>query len=156
MVEPQPEAPFNRGPFLSAAFLCEKVLREQDGVSSAIRIIDRVNRQATGQEAPDTMEPFAYEINLYLAFKSGAARGPLPLEIRLDKPSGDSSEPFRQTLNFEGDDERGVNVITLLQMQIDLPGLYWFDVHLDGHRVTKIPMRVVYDPQVMQTNASPG
>ncbi len=29
------------GPFLQAAFICEKVLTEADGTVSAIRIIDR-------------------------------------------------------------------------------------------------------------------
>ena len=30
------------GPFLQSALICEKVLQEQDGVLSAIRIIDRI------------------------------------------------------------------------------------------------------------------
>ena len=40
--------PFDQGPYLSAALLCEKVLEEKDGVKSAIRIIDRVTRTVTG------------------------------------------------------------------------------------------------------------
>lgn len=36
------------GPFLSAALLCEKVLVEQDGIKSAIRIIDRVTHAVLG------------------------------------------------------------------------------------------------------------
>ena len=33
--------PFERGPYLSAALLCERVPREGDGVKSALRISDR-------------------------------------------------------------------------------------------------------------------
>ena len=62
-----------RGPYLSAAFLCEKVLEEKDGVKSAIRIIDRVTRTAVGPNPPMEMEPFQYNIVLLLKFKSGLA-----------------------------------------------------------------------------------
>ena len=34
------------GPFVAAAFICERVLREVDGVLSAMRIIDRVTIKA--------------------------------------------------------------------------------------------------------------
>ena len=53
--------PFNRGPYLAVAVFCEKVLVERDGVTSAIRLVDRVNRSAVGPESPEVMEPFDYE-----------------------------------------------------------------------------------------------
>ena len=151
-----PPWPFGQGPFLSAAILCEKVLIEQDGVASAIRIVDRVTQQVSSPQPPDPMEPFEHELTLYLTFKSGAARGPINLEIRLQKPSGESPAPMFQTLNFEGDDERGVNVINKFQIRIEMPGLYWFDVYLEGHRITRIPLRVIYLPQVTQTYGISG
>ena len=40
--------PFATGPYLEAAFFCEKVLQEIDGTKSAIRIVDRINRQIPG------------------------------------------------------------------------------------------------------------
>ena len=135
---------FSQGPFLAAAFLCEKVLIEQDGVTSAIRIIDRVNHTVTGPEPPEVMEPFNHQLTLLVSFKAGSARGPMQLEIRMEKPSGTSPAPTRQTVNFEGDDERGVNVVANMGLRFDVPGLYWFDVFLDRHRVTRIPLRVVY------------
>ena len=153
---PDVSGAFDQGPFLSAAILCEKVLIEQDGVASAIRIVDRVTQQVSGPQPPDAMEPFEHELTLYLTFKSGAARGPFRLEIRLQKPSGESPAPFTQTLNFEGDDERGVNIINRFQIRVEMPGLHWFDVYLEGHRITRIPLRVIYLPQVMQTYGLPG
>ena len=155
MVEASSIEPFNQGPHLAAAFLCEKVLREADGVVSAIRIVDRVNHTVVGPNPPEEMEPFDYEFTLFISFKAGSARGPMALEIRAQKPSGTSSSPFRQTVNFEGDDERGVNVIGSLKLRLDMAGLHWFDVFLDGHRVTRIPLRVVYLPQITQA-ANPG
>ena len=150
------EQPFNQGPYLSAAFFCERVLTERDGVASAIRIVDRVNRTVIMPDPPDVMEPFDYQLFLFVSFKAGKARGPMPLEIRMEKPSGTSPRPSRQTVNFEGDDERGVNVIAEMTMRLDVAGLYWFDVQLDGQRVTRIPLRVVYLPQISQTSVPPG
>jgi hypothetical protein len=40
------------GPYIGAAFLCEKILQEKDGVLSAIRIVDRITHSAVGPEAP--------------------------------------------------------------------------------------------------------
>jgi len=146
---------FGQGPYLAAAFLCEKTLQEADGVISAIRIVDRVNHTVAGLNPPEEMEPFDYELTLFVAFKSGSARGPMLLEIRMEKPSGTSASPFRSTLNFEGDDERGVNVVAILKLRLDISGLHWIDVFLDRHRVTRIPLRVVYLPRITQA-ATPG
>ena len=138
--------PFQQGPFLNAAVLCEKILQETDGVVSPIRIVDRLTIQARGENSPSEMAPFSQQLTLLLAFKSGDARGPLSLEVRLQKPSGESPTPLSQSLNFEGDDDRGVNFLTKLDLQLEMPGLYWFDISLDGHRVTRIPLRVIYLP----------
>jgi len=146
---------FNQGPHLAAAFLCEKILKEADGVISAVRIVDRINHTAVGPNPPEEMQPFDHELTLYVSFKAGSARGPIPLEIRMQKPSGATASPFRSTLNFEGDDERGVNVVAIMKLHLETPGLHWFDVFLGGHRVTRIPLRVVYLPQITQI-ATPG
>ncbi len=137
---------FERGPFLSAAFLCEKVLVEQDGVKSAIRIIDRVTHQVPGPNPPQQMQPFIYNMVLFLRFKSGEARGPHSLRITMIKPSGESPAPSQQVVHFEGEDDRGNDIVVNLLIQLELPGLYWFEVHLEDVRVTKIPFRVIYVP----------
>lgn len=146
---------FSQGPFLGAAFLCEKVLREADGVISAIRIVDRINRSTIGPELRKEMEPFDHNLFLLLMFKSGSARGGMELIIRLEDPSGASKSPLTQTINFEGDDERGTNVVADLRLRIEMAGLHWFDIVLDDVRVTRIPLRVVYLPQVRRTRGQP-
>ena len=90
---------FSQGPFLSAAFLCDKILIERDGVVSAIRLVDRVNQTVTGPEPSEVMEPFDYQLTLFVSFKAGSTRGPMQLEIRMEKPSGTSPAPTRQTVN---------------------------------------------------------
>ena len=141
---------------MSAAFLCEKVLSETDGVKSAIRIIDRVTRTVFDPTPPETMAPFDYSVTLFVRFKSGAARGPMNLEVRFSKPSMESPSPFRQTVNFEGEEDRGVDIVGQIRIRFDQPGLHWFDVNLDGVRLTRIPLRVIYIPQITQTSEPRG
>ena len=144
---------FESGPYLSAAFLCEKVLKEENGVKSAIRIVDRVTRTVVLPQPPQTMEPFDYQIFLFLRFKSGSARGPMSLKVRIIKPSGESPTPIEQTINLEGEDDRGIDIVGNMNLKLELAGLYWFDVFLDGDRITRIPLKIVYLPQVRQTGS---
>ena len=84
------------------------------------------------------------ELTLLLRFKSGSARGTYPLEIRLEKPSGESVMLGSQTVMFEGEDDRGTDVVVNLSLRIEFTGLYWFDIYLDNIRVTRVPLRIVY------------
>jgi hypothetical protein len=148
--------PFEQGPYLSAAFLCEKVLEERDGVKSAIRIVDRVTRTAIGPSPPETMEPFDYDATLLIKLKSGWARGPFPLQVRLVKPSGASPRPLQQTVYFEGEEDRGIDIVVNMRIKFDITGIYWIQVYLGDVRLTQIPLRVIYMPQVRQIYGPSG
>jgi hypothetical protein len=144
---------FERGPFLSAALLCETVLVEQDGVKSAIRIIDRVTRTAVGSNPPSDMEPFSYQIKLLLKFKSGWARGVHKVKIQPAKPSGELMPELVRSVLFEGEEDRGVDMIIDTRLKLDQTGIYWIYIYLNDELVTQIPLRVVYIPQVRQIPA---
>ena len=148
--------PFEQGPYLLAAFLCEKVLEERDGVKSAIRIIDRVTRTAIGPSPPEEMEPFDYEATLLIKLKSGRASGSYPLEVRLVKPSGESPTPLHQTVYFEGEEDRGIDIVVNMRVKFDITGIYWFQVYLGDVCLTQIPLRVIYMPQVRQIYGPSG
>jgi hypothetical protein len=137
---------FPDGPYLSAAFLCERLLEEKDNVKSAIRIVDRIVRTATGPTPPQEMEPFDHELTLFVSFKSGWARGPFELRITGVKPSGDSTPLHQGMLHFEGEEDRGVELAARMMMRINQTGIHWFEVDLDGTRVSRIPLRVIYNP----------
>ncbi|MBA7596043.1 hypothetical protein ES703_07023 [subsurface metagenome] len=142
--------PFERGPYLLAAFICEKVLEEKDGVKSAIRIIDRVTRTVVDPSPPEKMEPFDHELTLLIKLKSGNARGVYPIQVRLVKPSGESPTPFAQNVLFEGEEDRGVDIVMNMKVRFDQTGIYWFHIYLGDVRLTQIPFRVNYVPQVRQ------
>lgn len=144
------ELPFKDGPYLLVACLCEKVLEEKDGVKSAIRIIDRLERTAVGPSPPKEMEAWEHDLTLLIRMKSGMARGAYPLEIRLVKPSGESPTPMTQTVYFEGEEDRGIDVVGHMRIKFDMTGVYWFQIKLGEVRLTQIPLRVIYLPQVRQ------
>lgn len=133
------------GPYLTMAVLCERVLQEQDGVLSAIRIIDRITQSAEGPGAPDEMPPFPIQLTALLSFKSGEARGRRKVTLRPEDPSGHQLKGAEMPLLFEGED-RGMNVILQIGLVAEYEGLYWIDVLLDQERVTRMPLRVIYAP----------
>ena len=141
---------FERGPYLSAALLCEKVLDEKDGVKSAIRIIDRVTRTYVGPNPPAEMEPFNYNVVLLIKFKSGWARGVHTVKIQTAKPSGELAPPIINSVLFEGEEDRGVDIVGNMVIRLDQTGIYWIYIYLNDIRITQIPLRVTYIPQVRQ------
>lgn len=128
------------GPHLTAALICERVLNEQDGVSSVIRMIDRVFFAA--DEDGEPIDP-KYPFMLFVNFKSGSARGSYTIGIEMEKPSGERLPLLTAPVLLEGE-ERGVNLILQVMFEPDQQGLYWYDVLFQGNRVTRIPLRVVY------------
>lgn len=138
------------GPFLTAALICERVLQEQDGVPSAIRIIDRV---FFGTDEEGTLLQPHHPITLFVSFKAGAARGSYPIAVHVEKPSAETDSLLEASMFFEGE-ERGANLILSAMFAPEMPGLYWFDVYFDGDRVTRIPLRAIYQRQ--PTAGPPG
>lgn len=150
------KGPSQQGPFLSAALICEKVLEEKDGVKSAVRIIDRVTRTVVGPSPPEEMEPFDYEATLLIRLKSGWARGSYPIRVDLVKPSGESPVPIQHTVYFEGEEDRGVDIVGNMRIRFDQTGIYWFKIYLAETLLTQIPLRVIYMPQVRQIPSPPS
>ena len=104
---------------------------------------------------PRQMEPFEYDLTLLVKFKSGRARGSQTLEIKIMKPSGEWWGPvLTNSLLFEGEDDRGVDLMANIRFRFEQTGVYWVYVFLENQFVTKLPLRVVYVPQVTPTRAS--
>jgi hypothetical protein len=148
-----PVVPRAGGPWVQLACVCERVLQEQDGVLSLIRVVDRLMLGATGPEPPDEMPKMPVNFTLLVALKGGAARGRFQVRLTLEAPSGERM-PTEATLPvlFEGED-RGVNLVVPVGLELDQEGVYWFDVWL-GPRygqpeelLTRVPLRIVYQPQ---------
>jgi len=142
------------GPYLQAALLCEKVLVEQNGVKSAIRIIDRVTHTVGAPAPPEDMPPFNFTFELLLKFKAGRARGVYAIKLQPVKPSGEFMPPLINNVFFEGEDDRGVDIMTPTVFTFDQSGTYWIRVYLNDDEVTRIPFKVIYMPQIIAPGPS--
>ncbi len=137
---------FPGGPYLQMAVLCEKVLREEGGVLSLIRIVDRITVSVSGpstSSATSTMPVATVQLMAVISFRSGMASGSLPLRVRVESPSHRVVSTIDMPVLMEGG-ERGPAVIVQLVLQVDEDGLYWIAVALDNALVTKLPLRIVY------------
>ena len=63
-------------------------------------------------------------------------------------------------MHFEGDEDRGVNVVIPMAFPVQEPGVYWFSIALDGQTVSHIPLRVIYHRvapmQLLPNPSNPG
>lgn len=132
------------GPYLATAVLCEKVLREADGVLSIIRMVDRITvTPPSGLPAPAHMPVVPINLTAVLCFKSGFARGPYTVKIKAINPSRRELNAVELPILLEGED-RGANLVINMGFQADEEGLYWFEVFLMDTLMTKMPLRVLY------------
>lgn len=147
LASPPPAPP--GGPYVTAAVLCERVLTEQDGVLSFVRIVDRVTHAAIGPSVAEVMPPVPVNLTAAILLKSGQARGRYTVKLTLEAPSGlDVGETVELPVLLEGED-RGVNLLVSLGFQAEQEGLYWFNVRFGEHDVllTRMPLRIIYQPQ---------
>lgn len=135
------------GPFVAAAFFCEHLLMENDGVASAIRIVDTHTINALGADAPDELPAGILTTTFVLILKSGEAQGRQQVTISTELPSGQAGEmpPISIPARFEGAD-KGVILSIEMELPITQEGLYWFDVTLNQRLLTRVPLRIVYSP----------
>mgnify|MGYP001564698063 CR=1 FL=1 len=136
------------GPYLVAALICERVLHEADGVNSIIRVIDRFTIEG-GKEAPgglDDKHVASLDFSLYVSLKNGRAAGNHRLKVVPVRPDMSNPEPFEQVVHLESGEERGVNIVFPTKLLASMPGVYWFEVYLDGQLMTKTPLNIVYIP----------
>lgn len=145
---------FETGPFLALAVFCEQVIEDKSGVLSLIRIVDRMYVYASGPAAPEEMPPSILNWFMVLSFKAGEARGSHPIKIERELPSGLKTEPIVLSAHFEGGN-RGTNIISKLNMKLEMPGIYWFRIYVDDQFTTQIPVEVIYSRTVTPQPPAP-
>lgn len=145
------------GPHLAAAFLCEKVLKEGDGVASFIRVVERFTVPKFSLPPGVQLPPgatAAIQFNLVVILKSGdLGGGKFGMRIALMKPDGSQSSSQPVDIFFNGADDNGVAVVSPITIPTPEEGLHWFDVYFEERLITRIPLRVLY--QQMQMNPFP-
>ncbi len=146
-----PQLP-NTGPFLSVAVLCEKVIQEQGGAVSIIRITDTLNQSSMGPDAPAQMPEFTAEFTMVITLRAGEAKGSFGIKIRPEAPSGFQLQSVEQTVHLAGG-PWGASIVAPMQFPISETGVYWFDVILadtatgSEQLLTRVPLEVIYSRQ---------
>lgn len=135
---------FQDGPYLLAAFLCERVIEEKDGVKSIVRITDRITITAAGDNVPAQMQSFVCQTNMFISFKPGLRPAKYELKIDLVKPSGERAGGPAISLDLNRPPATGNDAIVKIGLQIEQEGVYWFEIYLNSMLVTKVPLQVIY------------
>lgn len=135
------------GPYLGAALFCEKVLQEKDGVNSAIRIIDRVTHTFIPQDPSQQFMPFSYQVSLLLILKTGENPGLTKVKVIPTKPTNEKLPEWKQSINLERPSNRGATINMNMTITFDQPGVWWFEILVNGISRTKIPLEVIALPR---------
>ncbi len=142
------------GPWLQIAAFCERTLNEKDGVISLIRVIDQITtRGSVVPDKPNAMPASAIAVSAVIAIKAGTSGSPLAkhvLTVNGFSPSGRKMEGSDLELPFvfpTSEGNAGAQILVNMNMEVDEVGVYWFDVVVDGHRLTRMPLKIAYVTQ---------
>jgi hypothetical protein len=142
-----PKVPVTGGPYLNSALFCEKVLREMDSVLTLVRVFDKWTVQGSSPTMPLTV----IAATLHISLRSGTFRGGASVTVKPSTPSGQPMPQISFPVQFEGDEDRGVGIIAVLQLPAAEAGAYWFEISVvpdsdpsAAQILTQTPLRVVY------------
>lgn len=131
--------PVSLAPVYVSAFFCDRVLREHDGILSAIRVVDLFS-----VPVPEAMaQPFTprLETHLIIIFRSEAPAKVIAT-VRATDPKGRTQEhPFPIVLT-------GVPGMYVYTASIDLfingvlEGTNWYDILVNGSLANRLPLHV--------------
>lgn len=132
----------HEGPYLNAAVLCENIVEDSNGMLSAVRMLDTISIAVQHPNEVSKASPANIGGNLLLSFKTGESRGNHRLKVELVYPNGRKKPAFSQVAKFPKEAYGGVNIKAKVGIGVFESGLYWFDVLLDGKRVTRVPLNI--------------
>jgi hypothetical protein len=82
-------------------------------------------------------------LHMVVTFRAGFAHGKYNVKVVGNTPSKVEFVVGEQSPYFEGED-RGVNLLFIVNLVLAEEGVFWFDVFLQEMFVTRVPLRVVY------------
>ncbi|MGD0799282.1 MAG: hypothetical protein ABR910_16320 [Acidobacteriaceae bacterium] len=133
-------------PWVQVAIFCQNAIIEANsGSRSIIKNVDGVTMGGITSE----MQPMQVQLTLALILKSGEMKGQYYLKVRYNSPGEVKTEGPSLPCYFEGGD-RGLQTVIPLGFLATEPGIYWFDLLLDGQILTRMPVRVMYQQMQMQ------
>jgi hypothetical protein len=129
------------GPFVSATLIAEKLLMEQDGAGTIVRIVDRVGLDSAVANHP-MGEMVGLNLTILVAFRAGGFKGKSRVLIVHETPSGKSEPIGYSEMQFDGTAAQTVNVQAPIVLRWEGAGQYWYDILLDDRFVSRIPLQM--------------
>lgn len=137
------------GPYIQAALICEKLLAEPGNVPSFIRVVDRFTIPKFTSPLPPGVQvmPQVIQFTLVVMLKSGdLGSGRHDLVVRLQKPDGSYAPDGHAPIFFQGGEDNGAMAALPVAMPNPEEGLHWFDLVFDGALISRVPVRVLFQP----------
>lgn len=131
------------GPYVQAAFFCQNVIQETNGLLSIVQIIDGITNFVVGPKPDGASPPFQFQAKLVILLKSGPLRGEREIRVVQEAPDGTPQAIASIRVPFGGDDE-GVNYISNFTGTYHVEGLYWYNIYVEDELATAIPFSVNY------------
>ena len=126
-------------PYITMASFCERVLTEQDGVLTAVRIIDTLNVQVLN----DHLAKSAIErVTLLVGLRSGPFKGSGTLKLVAVDADGKPSKNTSTTPVALLGGAHGTNIIVNLGIAVSKSGVYWYEIYFNDQLLTRTPLSV--------------
>lgn len=129
--------------WVTAVVPCRDLIEAKDGSASLINTFDRMT---VNVPSVPIAEKVATQIIVFISVRGDKA-GKHTCSIKFTAPDGSTSGRSSE-IDFEIEGpQRGMNLVTRLQLPLHGEGLYWLDVLLDGESNIRFPLQVqiVYD-----------
>ncbi|MEW6142093.1 MAG: hypothetical protein AB1597_02910 [Chloroflexota bacterium] len=137
--------PGPKEPFLKFGLICEKVLVEKDNVLTIVRIIDRFEIMAEGQNPPEDMPPTRILTTFTMAWVGGL--GSHSAAFSVITPTGEVRKS-RRNFPFHLDTlTQTHSIVTGARVNLSTAGTYWLEFLLNDVPKGRIPFLVVYKRQ---------
>jgi len=139
-------------PHVVAAFFCEKALTEADGVLSTIRIVDIIQIK-NPPKAVKKKGIMMTNLLFVLMIRAGNYRGKAIVQIHVVNPSGKREKAAKHEIDLGDSPEKGINSVSPTAIRWDKPGVYWFEVYVNGKRLARSPLVIKIQPESQTTES---
>ncbi len=128
-----------QAPYLHIAFVCGSI--PEDGKMPVEGLPNRVDVEGDTKK----MSPFKLPIILFIGFVAGEYTGKAVISIQPVSPNEDTLPPHYSEVEFQESLNHRVYVsVKVEEFPVQQPGIYWFDVKLNGNPMARVPLEISY------------
>ncbi|HUP22387.1 MAG TPA: hypothetical protein VNB06_05545 [Thermoanaerobaculia bacterium] len=132
----------NTRPLVYLACVCEKVLREEGGVLTLVRVVDTFYVAGVPEELPAKVKGGA-EVWAVIGLKSGDLVGQFTIGLQVRNPTGEVRVRQEWPIVLDGG-VQGATFVLRMMVEASQLGTHWIDVLWEGsERLTGVPFRLL-------------